>query len=118
VQVEKCKHCVVVGETWDTLAAVYATDWLQLWSTNAGAPVQPVWGSSGMDGVHHFTFPLSALHTTTHIIAQYVLSWYAALAMRFERVGFAGLICCCFGCEFRVLTQIIKGLAVSSSRIV
>ena len=95
MQVEKCKHCVVVGETWDTLAAVYATDWLQLWSTNAGAPVPPVWGSSGMDGVHHSTLPFSTLHTTTSympIIVQYLLACYDALAIRFEKVRSAGLI--------------------------
>lgn len=49
-QVDKCKHCVVAGETWQSIADLYATDWLQLWSANAATPVPPIYSTSPFDG--------------------------------------------------------------------
>jgi hypothetical protein len=40
-QVQRCMHCVVAGEGWAGIAALYSTKWLQLWAANAASPPSP-----------------------------------------------------------------------------
>ena len=56
---DKCKHCVVAGETWQSIADLYVTDWLQLWAANANTAqaVPLVYGASLFDGTCRSPLP-------------------------------------------------------------
>lgn len=82
IEVQRCMHCVVAGEGWAGIAALYSTKWLQLWAANAASPPSPppYLPAVQLDGTHPDRIAAGAVVRLGPVYTVATMTHYAHLA--------------------------------------